>query len=147
MKGRVKIGKERILSLLREGRNLTTREAAERTHLSERESRQILKTLHDVERVVHISGWFRTVERGPWMAEFKLGVSEDVKRPASMTTTERTERYRLKNNNDGYKVEGMPALRVVRSFIVKPDPIAATLFPWMYSQPSMAFNVRELEAA
>ena len=70
--------------------------------------------------------------RGPYRAQYKLGAEKDVERPKALTIVEKTERYRANMRKDIDKVEQMLDRRRTRSRVVKPDPVARGLFPWLY---------------
>ena len=75
----------------------TAMELAAMIHCHVRTSRKILSTLHEQGKV-HIQEWRRVEYNNIPAAAYRYGIGSDAKRPAPLTTNERTRKWRQKED-------------------------------------------------
>lgn len=150
-----KLGRARVLTLMKSGAAVNARRASREAFLSERQARTVLKELHDEEKLIYISSWYRDQKNHRWGAVFRLGDFPDAPKPRPLTEAEKSERYRYRLSKDEMRGDFMRNVRCARRRITKPDRLAMRILPWLYApqaQPNNELRARvelqaELEAA
>lgn len=127
-------GRLRILALLQAGEALTARRGAELAALSVPHARDVLEQLHRGERVTYVKAWRRENGTGRWSAEYAYGTRMDAPRPKPMTVAERVGLHRKRLQLQDERHDFMMSSRRARRRMIRPDPIAMRLLPWLYSQ-------------
>ena len=144
MKSNDDIYKQRVMNLFNNGAHVCVHDVVQRAFIGERKARVILKEMH-VAKATYICGWSRNGVRGRMAPKFALGEGVDLEKPIPLTEVERTSRYRRNIRKDMDRMDYMLDLRRTRARKIKADPVATSLFPWLYAGSRVEQNTETTE--